>query len=192
MAKEQILIYYCPNCNSTYSDKEGKTNPCPKCGQFLMQTPVLVDDWRSYSQAQKDSLKQGFAEKTKRISEQLEATVKDMLLTTGNTFQGYKILKYVDVYFDEIVFGLGFAKGIAASFENIGAAFSGGEATVATDRLNEIKSLLKKRMMQKAAENGANALLGIDFESSGIGDLMMVSMTATAVVIEPITDSNVE
>lgn len=39
-------------------------------------------------------------------------------------------------------------------------------------------------MINKSLDLGANAMLGIDFESSHLGDLIMVSMTGTAVVIK--------
>ena len=55
-------------------------------------------------------------------------------------------------------------------------------------KLNDIKTELRKRVMSKAQKVGANALIGIDFESSRLGDLLMVSMTATAVRIEKIID----
>lgn len=152
---------------------------------------ACVDQVVDFYIKEKEEQNAAIQKRQKAKADREEATA-NMLLTTGYDFQGYKITKYIDVYFDEIVFGMGFAKGIAASFENIGAAFSGGEATVVTERLNEIKGILKDRIKAKALDNGANALLGIDFESSSVGDLMMVSMTATAVVIEPVTNNSEE
>lgn len=111
-----------------------------------------------------------------------------MKLTTGYDFQGYFITEYIDVFFDEVLFGIGFGRGIASSIDNIFSSFSGGEATAMIDKLNEVKNELRRRVISKAQKAGANALIGIDFESSRIGDLLMVSMTATAVKIEKIID----
>ena len=111
--------------------------------------------------------------------------VKGMQITTGFDFQGYRITKYCDIIFDELIMGMGFFKAIAASFDNFSAAVVGKEAGVVSDRLNQVKSTLRDRVKDKAARIGANALIGVDFESSSVGDLLMVSMTATAVVIEP-------
>lgn len=111
-----------------------------------------------------------------------------MKLTTGYDFQGYFITEYIDVFFDEILFGIGFGKGIASSIDNIFSSFSGGEATEMVEKLNEVKSELRRRVISKAQKAGANALIGIDFESSRLGELLMVSMTATAVKIEKIID----
>ncbi len=54
------------------------------------------------------------------------------------------------------------------------------------EKLNSVKEELRNRVIRKAEKLGANALIGIDFESSKLGDIIMVSMTATAVHIEKI------
>ena len=111
-----------------------------------------------------------------------------MILTTSNSIEGYVIVEYVDVIFDEMLVGLGFFKGLASGIDNLFSALSGTEATTMIEKLNDAKSELRKRIETKAEELGANALIGIDFESSKLGDLLMVSMTATAVRIEKLFD----
>jgi uncharacterized protein YbjQ (UPF0145 family) len=88
--------------------------------------------------------------------------------------------------FDEILVGIGFGKAFVSSLDNLISAVTGTEATTMINKLNEVKDQLKTRMVRKAVESGANAMLGIDFESSKLGDLIMVSMTGTAVKIEKI------
>lgn len=83
-----------------------------------------------------------------------------MKLTTGYDFQGYFITEYIDVFFDEILFGIGFGKGIASSIDNIFSSFSGGEATEMVEKLNDVKNELRKRVITKAQKAGANALIG--------------------------------
>ena len=114
--------------------------------------------------------------------------IKKIKLTTGYDFQGYFITDYIDVFFDEILFGIGLGTGISSSIDNFLSSLSGGEAIEMIQKLNDIKTELRKRVMSKAQKVGANALIGIDFESSRLGDLLMVSMTATAVRIEKIID----
>lgn len=111
-----------------------------------------------------------------------------MKLTTGYDFQGYYITEYIDVFFDEILVGIGFGKGIMSQLDNLFSSLSGGEATEMIEKLNSVKGELRKRVIAKAERAGANALIGIDFESSKLGDLLMVSMTATAVKIEKILE----
>ena len=119
-----------------------------------------------------------------------------MKLTTGYEFQGYLITEYVDVIFDEMLVGLGLGKVLLSVLDNAFSALTGREATEMIDKLNRVKQQLRDRVIKKARDLGANALIGIDFESSKLGDLMMVSMTATAVKIEkivsplPVTESD--
>ena len=109
-----------------------------------------------------------------------------MKLTTGVDFQGYFITEYLDVIFDEMLVGIGFGRSVSSAIDNIASAFLGTEATEIMDALEQAKSELRNRVIRKAERLGANALIGIDFESSHLGDLVMVSMTATAVKIEKI------
>ena len=115
-----------------------------------------------------------------------------MKLTTGYDFQGYFITDYIDVIFDEMLVGIGFGKGIVSSIDNWLSSLSGGEATEIIDKLNDVKEELRKRVILKAEQLGANALIGIDFEGSQLGSqlgsLIMVSMTATAVRIDKILE----
>jgi len=111
-----------------------------------------------------------------------------MKLTTGYEFQGYYITDYLDVIFDEILVGLGFGKSIISGFDNMLSSLTGSEATAMIDKLNDVKYQLRDRVIAKANKLGANGMIGIDFESSKLGDLIMVSMTATAVKIDKIVN----
>lgn len=112
--------------------------------------------------------------------------MSDMILTTGCDIQGYFIKEYIDVVFDEILVGIGLRKALSSYIDNAISSFMGSEATTIVNKLNEVKECLRQRIIDKAKQRGANALIGIDFESSRLGDLIMVSMTATAVRVEKI------
>lgn len=109
-----------------------------------------------------------------------------MILTTGFDVQGYFITEYIDVIFDEILVGMGFGKSILSGLDNFVSALTGTEATEMISRLNTVKAELRNRLVKEAKARGADALIGIDFESSRLGDLIMVSMTATAVKLDKI------
>jgi len=115
-----------------------------------------------------------------------------MILTTGHNLEGYVITEYIDVIFDELLVGIGFKKGLTSTIDNVISSFTGTEATEMIERLNTVKAALKYRVIRKAENLGANALIGISFESSRIGELVMVSMTGTAVKIETLADYNPE
>ena len=111
-----------------------------------------------------------------------------MKLTTGFDFQGYYITEYLDVIFDEMLVGIGLGKALTSSVDNWLSSLTGGEATEMIEKLNDVKAQLRNRVIERAAKLGANALIGIDFESSRLGSLLMVSFTATAVKIVKIVE----
>jgi uncharacterized protein YbjQ (UPF0145 family) len=115
-----------------------------------------------------------------------------MILSTGHNLDGYVITEYIDVIFDELLVGIGFKKGLTSTIDNVISSFTGTEATEMIERLNMIKAALKHRVVRKADNLGANAIIGVSFESSRIGELLMVSMTGTAVKIERLADYNPE
>lgn len=115
-----------------------------------------------------------------------KSVADNMLLTTGNGFEGYKITKYHDIIFQEKIFGVGFKTSFKAISDSLNV-FTGEEYLVLGERLAAVKLELKDAVKLQAAKIGANALLGIDFESSIVlNGAIMVSMTATAVTVEPI------
>ena len=132
--------------------------------------------------------KQRYEEK-KRSRSQISPLEKQhrlntFIMTTGCSFEGYVVTEYIDVLFDEILVGLGLGKAIVSGFDNFFSSLAGSEATTMTNKLNEVKEQLKTRLIEKAIDMGANAMLGVDFESSKLGDLIMVSISGTAVRIE--------
>ena len=54
-------IYWCPSCDSTYSDYDNKNASCPSCHNKLFETTVLAVDWRKQSPEGKTTLKKAFA-----------------------------------------------------------------------------------------------------------------------------------
>lgn len=118
-----------------------------------------------------------------------ETLRKNMMLTTGNSFDGYKVIKYIDAIFEEMVIGIGLKTSVRAIGDML-STLTGDEYTAITERLKAVKKILRERVIDNAADIGANALLGIDFESSmGSSNSLMVSMSATAVFIVKFTES---
>ena len=121
-----------------------------------------------------------------------EEIKKNMLLTTGYSFDGFRIVKYLDVIFDEKLMGMGLLKGIASKIDTAIVSLTGDEATVASKLLNDVKKEAKKSLIAKAAELGANAIIGIDYEGFSLGGVIAVAITGTAVVIEELSKSNTD
>ena len=88
-------IYYCPNCNSTYSDEAGKVVSCPECKRFLIEKNILLDDWRKYSQSQKDNYRHRFAEEERRRQAENKQKAAGALKNAGGYWE-YKIVNLLD------------------------------------------------------------------------------------------------
>lgn len=57
---DESHIYYCPNCNSTFSSSKQAKQFCPECNNVLSETRVLTSEWRKLGKDKKESLKLNF------------------------------------------------------------------------------------------------------------------------------------
>lgn len=114
----------------------------------------------------------------KRILEQ-----ERILITTGYSFEGYKIVKYLNIVNGEIVLGTGFLSELSASVNDMLGMSSG----TIEGKLSKAKQVAQSQMIEKAIGRGANALIGVDFDVNVLGNnMLVVSANGTAVVIEKI------
>jgi uncharacterized protein YbjQ (UPF0145 family) len=108
----------------------------------------------------------------------------DFKVVTIPTAPGYKITKVVG-----LVNGLsprtrGIGGVIAGAFQSIG----GGEITAFTSEIEKARVDAISRAIKQARSGGANAIVGLDIETSDMGGassyITLLSATGTAVVIE--------
>jgi len=105
-----------------------------------------------------------------------------MLLTTTNTIEGKPIQQYLGIVTAEAIIGANIFKDIFAGIRDIVGGRSGTyEKVIEEARRNALDEL-----QERAAQVGANAVVGIDLDfetvSSG-GSMLMVVATGTAVKI---------
>lgn len=103
-----------------------------------------------------------------------------MLLTTTPTVEGRPIQQYIGIVTAETIIGANIFKDLFANIRDIVGGRSGTyERVIEEARLNALWEL-----EQRAAQTGANAVVGIDldFETVGSnGSMLMVVATGTAV-----------
>jgi uncharacterized protein YbjQ (UPF0145 family) len=107
----------------------------------------------------------------------------DMLITTTNTIEGKKIVKYVGLVSGETIIGANIFKDLFAGIRDIVGGRSGSYEQV----LREGKDTAVNEMQQYAAALGANAIIGVDLDYETVGSggsMLMVAATGTAVIIE--------
>jgi len=106
-----------------------------------------------------------------------------MIITTTPTVEGRRIREYKGVVFGEVIAGVNFVKDFAAGLSN----FFGGRSGAYEDELMEARETALSEMERRAAQMGANAIVGVDvdYETLGTGgNMLMVNISGTAVVLE--------
>jgi uncharacterized protein YbjQ (UPF0145 family) len=111
-----------------------------------------------------------------------QTTSGGVYVSTTFDVPGAQIVKFCGSTFGVVVRSMGFAKGIGASFK----ALAGGEVTQYTQLLEDSRRHALDRMIQNAQALGANAVLGMRFDSSEIGQqLTEIVAYGTAVIVQP-------
>lgn len=104
-----------------------------------------------------------------------------MILTTTPNVEGYPVKSYLGLVCGEVISGVDFVKDFAAGLSN----FFGGRSSTYEEELIAAREQAINEMAQRAAQMGANAVVGIDidYEVLGQGNMLMVTATGTAVTI---------
>jgi uncharacterized protein YbjQ (UPF0145 family) len=113
----------------------------------------------------------------------IDRGVIHMIVTTTPSIEGKRIAEYKGLVFGEVVAGVNFIKDLAAGLTNL----LGGRSQSYEGELIEARMNAVHEMMQRAAELGANAIVGIDVDYEVLGEhgnMLMVTASGTAVVAE--------
>ena len=102
--------------------------------------------------------------------------MSDLLLTTGDSFEGYEIVEYLGIVSGEAILGSNFIKGITASMTNV------SEQDMA--KVEKAREDAEKRLTKAAMKKNADAILGVQtiyttFEGGSFGAII----TGTAVTL---------
>ena len=106
-----------------------------------------------------------------------------MIVTTTPSVEGKRITSYRGIVCGEVISGVNFIRDLAASFTN----FLGGRSGSYADELIQARQNALEEMEQRAADLGANAVVGVDIDYEVLGTdngMLMVTASGTAVVVE--------
>jgi len=110
-----------------------------------------------------------------------QSSLPDVLVATTPTISGYRIKR---------IFGV--VTGLTARTRGVGGKFVagiqsmvGGEVSAFTYEIEKARDEAIQRMKEQAQKMGANAVIGLDMESSDLLSVIVITATGTAVVIEP-------
>ena len=109
------------------------------------------------------------------------SAASEFIVVTTPTIPGYRIVKVLGV-----VTGLTpRTRGILGSFVGGIQSMFGGEVTAFTVEIEKARREAVERLKERARDLGANAVVGLDIETSDLlGKLIVISATGTAVVVE--------
>lgn len=105
-----------------------------------------------------------------------------MILTTTPTIEGRPIKQYLGIVTGETIIGANAIKDFMASLTD----FFGGRSTTYEQVLIEGKETALREIQDRAAQLGANAIVGIDLDYETVGangGMLMVTASGTAVLV---------
>lgn len=112
------------------------------------------------------------------------APPSDCLIVTTPFVPGYRIVRVIGTTFGLIVRSRGLGRNITAGFRSLW----GGEITEYTQLLEQVRHEALMRLDAHARSLGANAVVGLGFDTSEIGQIMTEVLaygTAVEVIADP-------
>ena len=106
-----------------------------------------------------------------------------MIIATTNYVPGMEVVEYKGFATGEVVAGINFIKDIGAGIRNL----FGGRVKGYEDEIIQARAEALKELEARAAEMGANAVIGVRIDFDAIGgdgnNMLLVTATGTAVVV---------
>jgi uncharacterized protein YbjQ (UPF0145 family) len=101
-----------------------------------------------------------------------------MIISTTPTIQGKEIREYLGIVTGEAIMGANIVKDIFASITDI----VGGRSAAYEKELTRAREIALQEMKERAAELGANAIVGVDLDYETVREgMLMVTVSGTAV-----------
>ena len=106
-----------------------------------------------------------------------------MIVTTTPSVEGRRITEYKGVVFGEVIAGVNFVKDFVAGLSN----FFGGRSGTYEEELINARQQALDEMEQRAAQLGADAVVGVDIDYEVLvadNGMLMVTASGTAVRLD--------
>ncbi len=103
-----------------------------------------------------------------------------MIITTTPSVEGHRISDYKGIVVGEAIMGANVVRDMFASITDV----VGGRSGAYEGKLQHARDTALRELEERAAEKGANAVVGVDLDYEVVGkSMLMVSASGTAVVI---------
>jgi uncharacterized protein YbjQ (UPF0145 family) len=105
-----------------------------------------------------------------------------MIITTTQEIQGRQVVEYLGIVTGEAILGANIFRDIFAGIRDI----VGGRSAAYEKELQRARGIALEELEQRAADLGANAVIGVDLDYEVLGGgngMLMVAASGTAVVV---------
>ncbi|MGD9864947.1 MAG: heavy metal-binding domain-containing protein [Pseudodonghicola sp.] len=103
-----------------------------------------------------------------------------MIVTTTPSVEGRRISHYKGIVVGEAILGANVIRDFFAGITDI----VGGRSGAYEQELGRARATALAEMEERAAATGANAVVGVDLDYEVINNMLMVSASGTAVVLD--------
>lgn len=103
-----------------------------------------------------------------------------MIVTTTPSVEGRKISQYKGIVVGEAILGANVIRDLFAGITDI----LGGRSGAYEQELGRARETALREMEERAVALGGNAVVGVDLDYEVINNMLMVSASGTAVVLE--------
>lgn len=103
-----------------------------------------------------------------------------MIITTTPSIEGKTIVEYKGIVTGEAILGANIFKDFLASIRDI----VGGRSGAYESAIREAKDIALRELEQQTRMMGGNAIVGVDLDYETINQMLMVTASGTAVVVQ--------
>ncbi len=106
-----------------------------------------------------------------------------MIVTTTQNIEGKQVVRYLGIVTGEAILGANIFRDLFAGIRDI----VGGRSAAYEKELQRARQIALQELEERAAELGANAVVGVDLDYEVLGGgngMLMVSASGTAVVVQ--------
>ncbi|MET1159471.1 MAG: YbjQ family protein [Thermoprotei archaeon] len=109
----------------------------------------------------------------------------EIIVSTTEHLPGYRVKKVLGVVSGSVVRARHLGKDFLAALRNI----AGGEIKEYTELLAQAREEALRRMIEKAKQKGANAVIGVRFATTAVmSGAAEILAYGTAVIVEPVSE----
>ncbi|MEM9046542.1 MAG: heavy metal-binding domain-containing protein [Pseudomonadota bacterium] len=103
-----------------------------------------------------------------------------VIVTTTPAIEGKRITQYCGIVVGEAILGANVIRDLFAGVTDI----LGGRSSAYEEELGKARETALREMQERAQATGANAVVGVDLDYEVINNMLMVSASGTAVVVQ--------